>query len=97
MEQEEEDGGGTHVLAFAQRWPARQRDVEQVQFLVAVLDGAVFVDPQERVFDLGLGFAEVVGGGDGAGLVDAHVDGEPVRPRCVLQAQQEGRLVGGKA
>jgi len=85
------------LLAFAQRRAALQRHVEEVQLLVAVGDGAGLVDPQQRVFDLSLPVAEAVGGGERAGLVDAHVDGEPVLPRCGLQAQQERRLLGGKA
>jgi hypothetical protein len=58
-----------------------------MQFLVALRDLAVLVDPDERVLDFGIR----------AGLVDTDVDREFMFFRGFLQAEDEGGGAGGLA
>jgi hypothetical protein len=61
-----------------------------VDFLVALGNLAVFVDPELGVFDL-------LGVGVVAGLVDTNRDGKRVLLGQFLEAENEDRLVDGSA
>ena len=87
-----DDGGtGLNAVAFSEQRPVGPEvDVEEVEFLVAVRDGAVGVDPDEGIGDAGRR-------GRRGGLVDADVDGEGVRAGGGLEALNEGGAGGGEA
>lgn len=76
-----------HRLAFLERGSLGDVDIEQVQFLVALGDLTLFVDPDQRVLGLLAGCR----------LVNADVDGEFVFFGRFEQTLDEFRVFNGFA